>query len=253
MNAHLTRNIWRMFCASIAFTYAVSAEAASFDCAKAQSKVEHIICDNPEISKLDEEMAGMYIAILKASSTSSVLKKTQRDWLGYRQTCLGEEYKGKEGACLSYLYQHHNRILRGGLPTIPDNENGAIQLCAHIAELVETGEALKLELNDWVNNPPRGKKYKLDIDGDGIVDSLEIGCGSGECSAEIKLSSSNPYDLSGLDDGYGFYLIRYQSSIYALVSYSEDEDSKDMSIRHKYHLGRLYLISPIGAKLMCGN
>jgi hypothetical protein len=31
---------------------ASAAQAASFDCGKAQTKVEHLICDNPELSKL---------------------------------------------------------------------------------------------------------------------------------------------------------------------------------------------------------
>jgi uncharacterized protein len=37
-----------------------AAQAASFDCAKAQSKVEKIICADAELSKLDEDLATAY-------------------------------------------------------------------------------------------------------------------------------------------------------------------------------------------------
>jgi uncharacterized protein len=32
--------------------------AASFDCAKAGTKVEHMICDDPDISKMDDERSS---------------------------------------------------------------------------------------------------------------------------------------------------------------------------------------------------
>jgi uncharacterized protein YecT (DUF1311 family) len=231
-----------------------SAQAASFDCAKAKSKLEKIICKDAELSKLDEEMAALYGQIIKASSNDPVLKKTQQDWLKYRQLCLAPDYKQKESICLTYLYRRHIDILRGSLPTEPDAEKGINQLCTHIAVLVEMGKAFDLEPNDYEDNPPRGNDYKnLDIDGDGVADSVKTSCGSGECGLEVKLSSGKPYDLGSLDESYKFYLIRYLSSIYALVSYSEDEDSKDPKISTKYHLVRLYLLAPAGAKLVCGK
>jgi len=232
---------------------ALSAQAASFDCGKAQTKVEHLICDNPEISVLDDEMAKLYSEIRRASSNDLVLKNTQRDWLKYRQTCFAPEYKQKESICLSNIYRRHNNILRGSLPTELGANKAASLLCVHIASLVEEGKAFDLEPKDWESNSPGSKLYKFDIDEDGVADSLEIECGSGECGVEIKLSYAKSYDLNSLDDGYGFYLIRYQSSIYALVSYSEDRESQIPMSHAKHHLGRLHLIAPTGAKLVCGK
>lgn len=229
---------------------ASTTQAASFDCAKAQTKVEKFICGDSKLSEMDEEMAALYEEIQKASSKDPVLKQAQRDWLKYRQTCLAPDYKQKESICLSYLYRKHLTILRGSLPTEPEAEKNTSQLCTHIAILVEKGKALELEPKGYEDNPPRGNDYKhLDIDGDGGADSVKTDCGTGECLLEVKLSSGNEFDLS---DG-PFYLISYQSKIYALVSYSEDDESNDMEMRHKYHLGRLYLIAPSGAKLMCGK
>ena len=38
--------------------------AASFDCAKASSKTEKAICTDPELSKLDEDLASSYKEML---------------------------------------------------------------------------------------------------------------------------------------------------------------------------------------------
>lgn len=226
-----------------------ASKAAGFDCSKAQTKVEKLICADAELSKMDEGMAKLYSQILKASSNDPALKNAQRDWLKYRQICLAADYKQKEGTCLSFLYRTHLNILRGSLPTEPDAGKDVYELCTNIAALVEKGEALKFEPSDYENNPSRGNDYKhLDIDGDGKADIVTTGCGTGECLLEVKLSSGGEFDL----DESPFYLIRYQSRIYALVSYSEDDESKDDAIRYKYHLGRLYLIAPPKAKLMCG-
>ena len=54
--------------------------AASFDCSKASTKTEKAICDDPILSKLDEDMAVAYSKALKTSDPD-VLKKEQRKWL----------------------------------------------------------------------------------------------------------------------------------------------------------------------------
>ncbi len=69
---------------------ALSAQAASFDCAKGSSKVEHIICGNAEISKLDEGLAVSYKAALQGQSDPEKLKQTQKQWLKNRNKCSDE-------------------------------------------------------------------------------------------------------------------------------------------------------------------
>lgn len=128
-------------------------------------------------------------------------------------------------------------------------KNRKTGLCSHMEKLVSTGQAFKLE-PDYENNPPRGSDYRnIDLDGDGVVDSVKSGCGTGECLLEVKLSSGGEFDL----DEDKFYLIRYQSRIYALVSQPEDEDSKGQGVHDHMHLIRLYLITSKGPKLVCGR
>lgn len=74
------------------------AHAASFDCAKAQSKVEHMICDDSELSKLDEELGSRYKAALQSQSNVSNIEGAQREWLRQRDACVNS-------ACIEKLYR----------------------------------------------------------------------------------------------------------------------------------------------------
>lgn len=64
-----------------------TASAASFDCAKAQTRVEQMICDDPELSKLDEELAAAYSTALKTGSNGSTFQREQKQWLKERNGC----------------------------------------------------------------------------------------------------------------------------------------------------------------------
>jgi len=65
----------------------INAQAASFDCAKASTKVEHLICDAPEISKLDDELSVAYKAALKDQVQAEAIKQEQMKWLKKRNDC----------------------------------------------------------------------------------------------------------------------------------------------------------------------
>jgi|GEM_PF-5406898 len=82
-----------------------SAQAASFDCKKAQSKVEHLICDNPEISKLDEELSVAYKAALQAKQQAVDIKQAQKQWMKERNDCA-------DAACVKTAYQNHLLVLQ---------------------------------------------------------------------------------------------------------------------------------------------
>lgn len=62
-------------------------EAASFDCAKAQTEVEKTICANVELTKLDEELAVAYKAALKDQKQAEFVRQTQKLWMAERNYC----------------------------------------------------------------------------------------------------------------------------------------------------------------------
>lgn len=58
-----------------------SAFAASFECTKAKSKTEKLICSDAEVSALDEALSAAYKRAYERVEDKSGLRQTQRDWL----------------------------------------------------------------------------------------------------------------------------------------------------------------------------
>lgn len=72
--------------------------AASFDCDKAGTKVEKMICADSELSKLDEELGKAYSKARDVSSEPDRLKQQQKDWIKERNKCVDSQ-------CLSQRYE----------------------------------------------------------------------------------------------------------------------------------------------------
>lgn len=87
------------------------AHAASFDCAIAQSKVEKMVCDNPELSKLDDELAESYRAALREKNKAEATKRAQKSWLKGRDAC-------EDMACLNNAYITRHASLFQSAPTL---------------------------------------------------------------------------------------------------------------------------------------
>ena len=110
------------------------AQAASFDCSKAQSKIEKMICADAELSRLDEEIAKVYGDVLKKSPDEALLKKQQRGWLKARNLDC------KDVPCLRELYQKRIAVLNHA-NTFKAEESYTLvmskddELCNHMMEL----------------------------------------------------------------------------------------------------------------------
>jgi len=78
---------------------------ASFDCDKASSKVEHLICGDDELSILDEHLFIAYRDAKKYEDPKR-LKSEQREWLRHRDFCTTIE-------CLQQSYVERLKILEG--------------------------------------------------------------------------------------------------------------------------------------------
>ena len=63
----------------------------SYDCAKAQTAVEHAICNDPDLSFLDREIAALYQAAQAGPDMNAVrqseLTARQRAWIDSRNGC----------------------------------------------------------------------------------------------------------------------------------------------------------------------
>lgn len=97
-----------IFSLVIVFGMFVNLQAASFDCKKATTLVEHSICNDSTLSKLDEKLASTYKQSLKDTKDVDKLKQEQRDWIDYNRNlcdsvdCLKEEYTKQ----IAYLNTH---------------------------------------------------------------------------------------------------------------------------------------------------
>jgi uncharacterized protein len=94
---------------------AVSANAASFDCAKASNKIERMICASARASQLDSDMADAYRAASAAASDRETLKIAQRHWLAQRDQCQDE-------TCLISVYEQRITALSMSAPPADEPE-----------------------------------------------------------------------------------------------------------------------------------
>lgn len=115
---------------------ASSIQAASFDCSKASSKVEIFICENAEISRLDEDMDAAYrTALLRDPKRAGITKREQKEWMKERNRC-------SDDACLKDSY-----TARLGLLALSKASNIPVQLpsrmlSGHTATLLPNGKIL---------------------------------------------------------------------------------------------------------------
>ncbi len=70
---------------------ALPAQAASFDCAKAATKVEKLICGDAALSKLDEELNAAYKAALQDVKNADTVKQAQKQWIKERNGCANAD------------------------------------------------------------------------------------------------------------------------------------------------------------------
>jgi uncharacterized protein len=93
----LNRNSWLVLLTT--FALANPASAASFDCSKAASKIEKMICQDEELSRLDGQLGEKFNAAARLSTQPDQLKNAQRSWLRDRRNPCTDK------PCLVAAYQ----------------------------------------------------------------------------------------------------------------------------------------------------
>jgi uncharacterized protein len=79
-----------------------ASQGASFNCKKASTRIENLICKNTypstEVSKLDEALSDVYSQELKKAKVPAALRSEQLDWLKKVRDACVDEY------CLEQVY-----------------------------------------------------------------------------------------------------------------------------------------------------
>ena len=104
--------------------------AASFDCNRAETQIEKMICAEAELSKLDEDLAGAYAIALEnrsQSDTKEALKNDQKTWLKERNTCgdtscVKSSYVNRLAALAKLPGKSEHSVTPVIAPAVTDNE-----------------------------------------------------------------------------------------------------------------------------------
>lgn len=79
---------------------------ASFDCAKASSKIEKLICSDAVTANADSELAGNYREAVARSNDKIALRKEQREWLSRERNACADT------ACLIRATEARMQVLQ---------------------------------------------------------------------------------------------------------------------------------------------
>ncbi|QSN63502.1 MULTISPECIES: DUF4236 domain-containing protein [unclassified Caballeronia] len=78
--------------AAMATSHAAPSFAASFDCSKAHSDAEHLICGDAELAAADVELAGIYVKAKAAATDQPAFReRTRAQWMYREKTCHDRE------------------------------------------------------------------------------------------------------------------------------------------------------------------
>lgn len=97
MNKYIKQYIWVAIALLGWLAMALPAQATSFDCSKAATKVEKLICDDAVLSKLDDELNAAYKNALQNEKQAGSVRQTQKQWMEERNDCYN-------AACLNGTY-----------------------------------------------------------------------------------------------------------------------------------------------------
>lgn len=106
------KNLLKLLISICVISIVTSASAASFDCAKAGTKVEKMICGSPELSHLDRDLAETY---KDAVSKESSIRSDQMKWLKERNSCtnepcLIEKYKDRISVLNDFIVRYDRSL-----------------------------------------------------------------------------------------------------------------------------------------------
>lgn len=122
--------------------FSIEIHAASFNCAKARSRAEILICADPELSSLDDELALLYAkAKLLAPSPADFKAHSEREWKRRETTCFDAQcvrawYAQRREQLLSLVNAQPSRPLptsaplpaeAAGAAVVADNQKTAVE------------------------------------------------------------------------------------------------------------------------------
>ncbi|MDH2915515.1 MAG: lysozyme inhibitor LprI family protein [Gallionella sp.] len=212
-----------------------TAQSASFDCAKASTKIEKLICDDAELSKLDKELNTAYKIGLQAEKQAASIRQNQKQWVMERNACSSI-------LCIKDKYKTRITQLSSLNPTgIQSPLEGATdaEACQSVADFwnrgdfktllrsapspltIERSEICRIFGLEDSGSIRDAQIWKLDLNVDGIPDYFgTIVDGTGMIVTGYALSGVNGSTVVDTFGTYGsdFYIISTNSKNFILSS-----------------------------------
>ena len=101
------------------FCLADNVQAASFDCAKATTKIEKLICTDTVLSRLDEELAAAYKTALQDEKQAESIRQAQKEWMKERNSCT-------DVPCIKQAYDTRLQALATSTVNAPSDNKGTV-------------------------------------------------------------------------------------------------------------------------------
>ena len=130
------------------------AQAASFNCAKANTNIEKLICGDPALSKLDDDLNKSYLQFLEYSADKPAGIQEQRKWLkNLRSDCQDE-------TCLKAAYRNRIGELTIEPPQSASNQSSELETTVQKLKLVNsTDQQVCLETAAMLNKDKACRPY----------------------------------------------------------------------------------------------
>ena len=183
------------------------ARAATFDCDKASTFVEKVICSDTRLTNLDDQLGRQYKDVLAASSNGGALKAEQKAWLSSRNQC-------KDSDCIMKAYDDRIRVLnamsapaksgdvtgtykmkdRGaaGVVLVQQTANGRIKFYVNATYRMNTGELSgEVPLTGSAGNYV-DKELDCTLSFNFVPDSLVLNQ-DGSCGMGLNVSAAGTY------------------------------------------------------------
>ena len=162
---------------------------ASFDCSKANSSVEKLICGYPNLATLDVKLSQLYKASIASGIDKENILKSQRTWLkNVRNKCKDDE-------CLEKVYRSRINDISNVNVIMPYKKRKLI--CDNVTKLINDGsinnyfvpmQQIGLEYqNTWIKRYPdmagRSPSERYDFIDQGETRTFVLLEGGGTCGA----------------------------------------------------------------------
>jgi len=108
----------------------------SFDCSRARSAAEHLICGDPELSELDASLARIYREAKRTAPDKAAFAKESRDeWRRREATCTDKQ-------CLLAWYARRRTQLTAYLPTAGESFSSAESVVQSGAASIDVSQSI---------------------------------------------------------------------------------------------------------------